>query len=284
MDYFDELLYGLGAIARILAFLALVLGLEAWIPFVRPRPADRGRFRSNLALTGITLALNLVFGAALMMILQIERARDVGLAAALGLSGWTELVTSLVVLDFSFYVAHVAMHKLPALWRFHAVHHGDPMVDVTTTLRQHPGEFSIRTIVTAAFACTLGVSPASYAVYRTAVAISGLLEHANLRIPRRIDRVLSLVTTWPGFHKVHHARTPALTNSNYANLFSVWDRLFGTATTDFDGREPDYGLDGFAGAQPQTLSSLLALPHRMARPRAHSPDGLDATGCRLARE
>jgi sterol desaturase/sphingolipid hydroxylase (fatty acid hydroxylase superfamily) len=147
------------------------------------------------------------------------------------------------------------------------VHHADPAVDVTTTIRQHPGETLIRFAFTTAFACALGASPAAYAVYRTAVALNGLLEHANIRLPRRLDDALALVTTWPGFHKVHHARDAAFTDSNYGNLFSWWDRLFGTARPARLGERLATGLDGFDDDATQTTRGLLALPFRGGRPR-----------------
>jgi len=166
------------------------------------------------------------------------------------------------VLDFSFYVAHVSMHRIPALWRFHRVHHSDPVVDVTTTIRQHPGEGVIRYAYMAAFACALGASPGAFAVYRSWSALNGLLEHANVRVPPWLDSVLSLVTTWPNMHKVHHSRTATETNTNYGNIFSLFDRLFSTFTPSKRGVNVSYGLDGFDDPAAQTTAGLLAMPFR----------------------
>ena len=139
-------------------------------------------------------------------------------------------ITVVLVLDLSFYVAHVAMHKVPSFWRFHSVHHADPAVDVTTTIRQHPGEGVIRYAFMAAFAIPLGASPGAFAVYRVWSALNGLLEHANICVPPWLDSVLSLVTTWPNMHKVHHSREVQDTDTNYGNIVSLWDRLFFTFT------------------------------------------------------
>jgi sterol desaturase/sphingolipid hydroxylase (fatty acid hydroxylase superfamily) len=167
-----------------------------------------------------------------------------------------------LALDFSFYAAHVSWHKIPALWRFHAVHHSDPAVDVTTTVRQHPVEGLLRYAALAAMAIAIGPSPVAFAVYRAASALNALLEHANLRAPRRLDSLLSLVTTWPHLHKVHHSRNPEQTDTNYGNLFSFWDRLFGTFTPSHLGRQIAYGLDGTDDPALQTTAGLLALPFR----------------------
>src|SRR6185295_12935560 len=107
-------------------------------------------------------------------------------------------------------------------WRFHAVHHSDPAVDVTTTIRQHPGESVIRYAFMAGCAFVLGVGPAPFAAYRAWSAVHGLLEHANVRVPRGLDSLLSLVVSTPNMHKVHHSRTTSETDSNYGNIFSLF--------------------------------------------------------------
>src|SRR6266850_1430385 len=104
--------------------------------------------------------------------------------------------------------------------------------------------------------------PAACAIYRTASALNALLEHANFRVPGWLDRALSLVTTWPCFHKVHHSRSPELTNTNYGNLFSVWDRLFGTYTPSQRGRNVHYGLDELDRPELQSATALLVAPFR----------------------
>jgi sterol desaturase/sphingolipid hydroxylase (fatty acid hydroxylase superfamily) len=96
-------------------------------------------------------------------------------------------VLAVLALDLSFYVAHVAMHRVPAFWRSHRVHHSDPVIDVTTTIRQHPLEGLIRYAFMATFACAFGVGLGAFIVYRTWSVLNGLLEHANLRVPRWLE-------------------------------------------------------------------------------------------------
>jgi sterol desaturase/sphingolipid hydroxylase (fatty acid hydroxylase superfamily) len=159
------------------------------------------------------------------------------------------------------------MHRVPGLWRFHRVHHSDPTVDVTTTIRQHPGEGAIRYAFMGAFAFVLGASPGAFAVYRSASAINGLLEHANFRTPLWLDRLLA-ITTWPYMHKVHHSRSAHETDTNYGNIFSLFDRMFGTFTRSERGMKVLYGLDGFDDDATQTMAGLLALPFRHDRVRS----------------
>jgi sterol desaturase/sphingolipid hydroxylase (fatty acid hydroxylase superfamily) len=252
----------LGSILLILVVMGLIAALEAWIPLQARGRGGRARLRPNLALTLLAFGANALFNLALVAGLVWFQERDLGLLNAFVLPPLSTLALVLVVLDLGFYVTHVALHKLPALWRFHAVHHSDPFVDVTTTLRQHPGEALIRFAFTSTIALALGAPPAAYALYRLAVVLNGLLEHANLSAPLWLDRVLAWVTTWPHMHKLHHSRDAAQTDSNYGNLFSFWDRLFGTYTPSHLGTRVVYGLDGYDEPATQTTAGLLALPFR----------------------
>jgi len=154
----------------------------------------------------------------------------------------------------------VTMHKARALWPFHAIHHSDPMVDVTTAIRQHPGESLVRYGFLAAFGFAAGVSPAAFAIYRVWSALHGLTEHANVRLPLWLDSAITWVFTSPNMHKVHHARDAALSDSNYGNIFAIWDRYFGTFTPARLGRGIDYGLDGCEDPSAQTALGLLTAP------------------------
>ena len=260
----------LTTVGAILASMAAVALLETAIPLRARGRWSRTHLGPNLALTFLTFATNALFGAALVIALDWLRARGFGLLGLFSPAPLLELAIVLGVLDFSFYVTHVAMHKLPSFWRFHSVHHSDPAVDVTTTIRQHPGESVIRYVFLAAFACALGASPGAFAVYRAAVALNGLLEHANLRVPRWLDRLLVLVTTWPNLHKIHHSRDAAETDTNYGNLFSIWDRLFSTFTPSREAAHVVYGLAGLDDRATQTTAGLLALPFREAEAPAAS--------------
>jgi sterol desaturase/sphingolipid hydroxylase (fatty acid hydroxylase superfamily) len=251
-----------GTIALILTAMAVIALVESALPFRALGRARRTHLVPNLVLTGITFATNAAFGAGLVALLAWQEARGVGLLHFLALPAWAEAGVVLVVLDFAFYVAHVAMHKLPGFWRFHRVHHSDPAVDVTTTIRQHPGESVIRYAFASAFACALGASPAAFALYRAAVALVGLLEHANLACPAWLERTLALVTSWPHVHKIHHARDAALTDTNYGNLFIVWDRAFGTFTPSRHAAGVAYGLADCDAPETQTTAGLLVLPFR----------------------
>src|SRR5437870_2417158 len=183
-------------IGAIVAAMIAIAIAETVIPLHARSASHRAHVGPNVTLTLITFATNVLFNGALVAILARLEASGTGLLQALALPRAASVALVVVVLDFSFYVAHVAMHHVPAFWRFHRVHHADPAVDVTTTIRQHPGESVIRYAFMAAFAFTIGASPGAFAVYRVWSALNGLLEPANIRVPIWLDGVLSLLSTW----------------------------------------------------------------------------------------
>jgi sterol desaturase/sphingolipid hydroxylase (fatty acid hydroxylase superfamily) len=259
-------------IGAILLVMAVVAWVETLIPLHLGARSRRAHLGPNLALTFITFGTNVFLNGALVTALLLLPRFGLGVLNAFRAPPFVAFVVAILILDLSFYFAHVAMHKVPAFWRYHVVHHCDPVVDVTTTIRQHPGEGVIRYAFMAVFACAIGAGPAAFAVYRAWSAINGLLEHASIRVPLWLDELLSLVTTWPGVHKVHHSRVPEETDSNYGNIFSFWDRLFRTFTPASRGADIHYGIEGLDDAPTQTTRGLLWLPFRSAKRRSAASD------------
>ena len=257
-------LASLQSIGAILAAMAVILFIEALIPLRAPFALNRSHILPNLALTFITFASNFALNIPLLLGLAWLQAHRLGLFNALSLPPVLAVLGSVVVLDFAWYVTHVTMHKVPGLWRFHAVHHSDPAVDVTTTIRQHPGESLIRYAFLAAFAFAVGAPPAGFVLYRIWSALHGLTEHANIRLPQWLDTGITWLFSSPNMHKIHHTRDAALADRNYTNIFSLWDRVFGTFTPSRLGREITYGLEGYDAADQQTIAGLLTLPFRQS--------------------
>jgi sterol desaturase/sphingolipid hydroxylase (fatty acid hydroxylase superfamily) len=255
-------------IVVLLTLMAVISAVEVLIPLSGRGRWNRVHLVPNLVLTITTFVMSMFFGAAIILALVALQSASLGLLNWYAIDPFWAIVAAVLVLDLSTYACHVALHKVPGWWRFHRVHHCDPAVDVTTSFRQHPGESVIRYVFLAATAAVVGASPVAFGVYRTLSALTALAEHANLRVPPWLDDALSLVTTWPTFHKVHHSRAQHETDSNYANIFSVWDRLFFTFTPARRGRGVDYGLEGLDDPSNQTVAGLLTLPFRGAAIRS----------------
>ena len=268
-------------IAAILVTMTILSLIEAIAPLHARGRWNDAHLGPNLSLTFITFATNAFLNAGLVLLVAYLEAKGIGLLHALSVAPLPAAGIAILSLDFSFYVAHRAMHADSGLWRFHSVHHSDPAVDVTTTVRQHPVEGLIRYAFMTAAVAAVGPSPAAFAIYRLWSALNGLFEHANVRTPRRLDDLLSLVITTPNVHKVHHSRVKTETNTNYGNITSLFDRLFSTFTSSARGVNIVYGLDGFDDPATQTTAGLLALPFRPFR-RKEDDDAKHCLGGRTS--
>jgi sterol desaturase/sphingolipid hydroxylase (fatty acid hydroxylase superfamily) len=247
-----SLLSAMSTVGLILGAMAVIALIETMVPLHARGRWGRFHLLPNLALTFITFGSNMFMNAGIVMVLAWTYSNRMGLLRTAAVGPIAESIIVAVLLDFAFYAAHVAMHRSAFLWRFHCVHHSDPAVDVTTTIRQHPGESVIRYAAIAAVAIPLGASPAAFAIYRLWSVLNGLVEHCNIRVPVALDALLSWVTSTPNMHKIHHSRRPNETNTNYSNIFSIFDRAFKTFTPSPWGLNIKYGLAGLDQPVMQT--------------------------------
>jgi sterol desaturase/sphingolipid hydroxylase (fatty acid hydroxylase superfamily) len=249
-------------VAAILLGMALLSILETLLPFIR-KPDWRRRHRApNLALVALTLSLNFAYNAGAVLATAWLEARGIGLLAGVAVPPLAMILLGILVLDGSTYACHRLLHRLPPLWSVHRVHHSDPLVDVTTTTRQHPIEGVWRFLFIMTPAWALGISTEAVALYRGISALVALTEHMNVKLWEPLDRALCWLVVTPNMHKLHHSRLPVETDSNYGNILSGFDRIFGTFTPPSPARAVDYGLAGLDDPGSQTLGALLRLPMR----------------------
>ena len=245
----------------ILTVMAIGAVLETGIPMFAVNAWKQRRRTANLGLTALSFFSNWLL-ASLAAIAALT-LRPAGLMAHRGWPLWVEILAGIVIVDFSVgYLSHRTMHMWPAMWRFHQVHHSDPFVDVTTTYRTHPVETVWRFLFAIVPVWLLGIPAQAVVIQRLLQASNGVIEHANIRLWPPLDRVLSLVWVTPNVHKIHHSRDLAETNSNYANLLTIYDRLLGTYTPSQRAASVVYGLDD---ADPNAVASfpgLLSMPFR----------------------
>ncbi len=170
------------------------------------------------------------------------------------------IIIGILALDFSSWVVHVVMHKVPFLWRFHLIHHSDNNVDVTTGLRHHPGDSLLRGIFFLLLIFISGAPMYSVMLYQTLVVLSTAFTHANINLPKKMDRAISFILVSPNMHKVHHHWKQPYTDSNYGAVFSFWDRILGTFMK-LDTGEIRYGLDRhYPNEKDEDFISLLKKP------------------------
>ncbi len=241
--------------------LSLLWLAEATVPFFlhRRRRGSHGGRNVALGLMNGTLRA-LFFPAALVLVTGAAESRELGLLRMTALPAWAQAVLALVLLDLAGYGWHVACHQWRFLWRFHAVHHHDDSVDSTTAFRFHAGDVLIGSLVTLVAAGVLGLQVQHVLLYEAVLVPLSIFHHGNIRVPQRLDRVLRRVIVTPSIHWVHHSRWVAETDSNYAGIFSFWDRLFGTLRLRDDPAQIRMGLDGYRAADHATLRGCLMTP------------------------
>ncbi len=170
-------------------------------------------------------------------------------------------ILGLLLLDLiGAYLAHWVQHRVSWLWRFHLIHHTDTWVDTTTANRHHPGESVIRFLFTTLGVFVVGAPMWMVFLYQSLSVVFSQFNHANFSITKKFDKILSFAIVSPNMHKVHHHHQLPYTDTNYGNIFSVWDRLFGT----FSYLEKDkiiFGIDTFPEENEHNkLVSLLKIP------------------------
>lgn len=178
-----------------------------------------------------------------------------------GINPWIYLIIGLLLLDLiGAYLVHFVEHKVKFLWRFHLVHHSDIWVDTTTANRHHPGESVIRFVFTTLAVVLVGAPMWMVFLYQSASVVLSQFNHANISLPVKMDKMLSYVIVSPDMHKVHHHYILPQTDSNYGNIFSIWDRLFGTFST-IKREDIVYGIDTHMEIEKNnSVINLLKIP------------------------
>jgi sterol desaturase/sphingolipid hydroxylase (fatty acid hydroxylase superfamily) len=250
-----------------MTFILIVMGigalLETAVPMFAARVWKQDRRAANLGLTAVGFLANWLLAS--LAAVAAVRFRPAGLMASLGWPASIEIAAGVIILDFSVgYLSHRTMHMWPPMWRFHHIHHSDPFVDVTTTYRTHPVETVWRFLFAIVPVWALGIPAQAVVIQRLLQATNGITEHANIRLWPRLDRMLSLVWVTPNIHKIHHSRKVMETNSNYANLITLYDRLLGTYTPVDRVNSLVYGLDDADPGKVGSFPSLLVMPFEPA--------------------
>ena len=158
------------------------------------------------------------------------------------------------------YIPHLVQHKVGFLWKIHLVHHSDHNVDTTTANRHHPLESIIRFLFTLLGVFLIGTSIGIVFLYQSLSLVLSQFNHANIKLPNNLDKVISYFIVSPNMHKVHHHFVMPYTDSNYGNIFSFWDRMFGTHKH-LDTSKIIYGVDTFFNKEKnQMIDDLLLRP------------------------
>ena len=212
-----------------LGMLALMALWEVVVPRRRREIPRVIRWTNNLALVVVdTVLLRLTFPILAVGLAVLAEDRGWGLLNSVELPLGLAILVSMLVLDLAIYLQHVMFHAVPALWRLHRMHHADLEFDTTTGLRFHPVEILLSMLLKLAVVAALGPPAVAVLLFEIVLNASSLFNHANIRLPHRLDRILRWIIVTPDMHRVHHSILPAETNSNFGFNLPWWDRLLGT--------------------------------------------------------
>ncbi|GAA4431397.1 sterol desaturase family protein [Ravibacter arvi] len=221
----------------------------------------------NIVFTLTTVVVNFILAFALVLTSRWVVENKTGILQWLpGLPLWAEFLIGLILLDFvGAWLIHWIQHKVKWMWKFHLVHHTDTYVDTTTANRHHPGESVFRFAFTMLAVLVTGAPMWLVFAYQSISVLLSQFNHANIRLPASLDRILSLVIVTPNMHHVHHHYRQPYTDTNYGNIFSFWDRLFGTFAT-VDQHSLVYGVDTHMSKEENSrIGNLFKIPFQKYR-------------------
>lgn len=225
---------------------------------VEPKLTRTGR---NLAIAGLAaVSLRLIEQPLIKPLTALVETRRWGLLKRVTFPTWLEVTLAVILMDYTLYLWHVLMHRLPLLWRFHLPHHVDLDLDASTALRFHAGELAIATGWRAGQVALIGISPLSLSVWQTFLMVSVLFHHSNIRLPIAVERKLKCVFVTPRMHGIHHSIVKEETNSNWSSGLTIWDWLHGTLRLSVPQNKITIGVPAYREPKDVELQNVLKLP------------------------
>lgn len=271
--------------AAAVAGLAVLWLLESRTPAASRPPAlhHSSKLRHaarNYALAAINgLTVLTLAGGLMVATTEFAASRNIGLLPALPLSSVTRTLAAVLLLDLWTWCWHLTCHRVPALWRFHRVHHSDAAMDVSSSARFHPGELACSTVARIPVILLLGLQTHQLLMFETLLLAVSQMHHSAVN-SQYLDRWLSWLVVTPGIHRVHHSRNRRETNSSYAAILSVWDRLFRTHCPHSASPDQPPGLPELDAAEFQTVAGLLQTPLLSLRDSQIRPASAPQTSAR----
>ena len=259
--------------------LVLLIGCERLVP-KRQQPAGQARRWVNNA--GLTILAILAFPLVPISFLTAAfwaQEQGYGLLNYVVLPMWALVVLTLLMRGFVSFFTHFLNHQIPFLWRLHRVHHMDTELDVSSTVRAHPLEIPLSSLIGLPIVVGFGLSPWVLIFYELIDAATVLFSHSNIRIPPRLNRYLQYVIVTPDLHKIHHSSYQPETDSNYSAVFPIWDQIFRTFRT--ETRQPletmQIGLEDVRDPKANNfwwllISPVVSLNGRSLEPLAQPAD------------
>ncbi len=244
----------------LIAMLIVMYSIEGFAPYLRKPANKRKHDLNNLGMNLMSFAINGILGGIVVGVIINTGKYELGLLNQLTLPFWVEVVLGALLMDFGGYMMHRVQHKIPLLWRIHRVHHSDPYLNTTSALRFHPADVLIsQFILPCIWVPLMGISITSFVLYGAFALPLLVMQHANVRFPAWIETYGRLVFSTPGWHKIHHSDEQRFTDSHFGDVFTFWDRIFGTWHR-VQPEEIQFGLEETRDEKHHTVKGQLLMP------------------------
>jgi sterol desaturase/sphingolipid hydroxylase (fatty acid hydroxylase superfamily) len=241
-------------------FLALTL-FERRRPLRATHEPGLRRLPRNLAVAGLAaITVSLVERPIVAPLARMVARRRWGLLFCGRLPGAIHAALAVLLLDYTLYLWHGLVHRVPWLWRFHLVHHVDLDLDASTAIRFHFGELALSVPWRAAQILAIGVTPGALRAWQDLVLASVMFHHSNVRLPLAVERFLGWLIVTPRMHGIHHSIVPDEAGSNWSSGFALWDRIHGTLRLNVPQREIAIGVPAYRDPEDVVLPKILEMP------------------------
>jgi len=235
--------------------------LESAVPLFRFKYDKWKHAGVNIFFTLTTIVVNFSLAFVLVKTSDYVVSNRIGLLFLAEMPVWLNMITGILLMDLiGAYLIHYLEHKVRWMWRFHLVHHTDQPVDTTSANRHHPGESVFRFVFTTMAVVLIGAPMWMVMMYQTMSVVLTQFNHSNISMPDWLDKFLGLLFCTPNIHRIHHHYRQPYTDTNYGNIFSVWDRIFGTYAM-VDNHKLVYGLDTYTNSREvKSIGTILKMP------------------------
>ena len=259
----DEIIEVLNNIPQyvIVIYITVFLTLESFWPYTKNRKNRVMHLLNNSGLLLIATVINFFISFILINWVEYIDRNKIGLMNLFNLSPTVKAFSGVIIIDMGNYFIHRILHKSKFLWRFHRVHHSEIEMDCSTSFKFHPIETVIVLPAQLTVIGLFGISFPAIIIFNALILPVFFILHSNLNYPKWVEKIFNPVFSTPDFHRVHHSDEQKYTDSNYGDIFSLWDRIFGT----FQKVNPQnihFGLKEFADKKSQSFWHMITSPFK----------------------
>jgi sterol desaturase/sphingolipid hydroxylase (fatty acid hydroxylase superfamily) len=215
----------------------------------------------NLVIAGLAaVTAQLVEGPAVMRVARSLERRRGGVVARLPGPPWVRDLAAILLMDYTLYIWHVLVHRVPWLWRLHLVHHVDLDMDASTGIRFHFAEIAASIPWRAAQIAVIGTSPRALGWWQTLTLGAVIFHHSNAALPVTWERRLARVIVTPRMHGIHHSVVQAVADANYSSGLALWDWLHRTIQLNVPQHSITVGIPAYQDPAELGAAAVLTLP------------------------